>query len=146
MLKPLSPQRDILRRVAARYGLNFTISTLANTLEEHNKYGSIETRDASAAEVAMWCCIVPEDTIEIVNNIWLKVKPLPPTQEEIKEALDSSYPVVFFNPADFKEIDTFNRSGIVSSDEIPSGYYVEAKSVDQTFTEADLKPLIYTRF
>lgn len=77
---------DILDRIAARYDLSFTLNELTRTVDERNKYGVRETRDATVPELQMWAAIIPEPLRQQVNSIWQTLSNdllLPATPEEV---------------------------------------------------------------
>ncbi len=77
---------DILDRIAARYGLSFTIS--GQNVDERDEYRSRSSREATRPELEMWAIMVPEDLRAVCDNIWApwkgpKVMALPATPEEV---------------------------------------------------------------
>ncbi len=80
---------DILDRIAARFGLDFTVNERTETVDERDEYGSRSSRDATGAELQMWRLLVPEDVRRACNSVWPDgrggepTKALPATPEEV---------------------------------------------------------------
>ncbi len=79
----------ILDRIAARFGIDFTVDMRLRRVDERDEYGSRSSRDATDAEVQMWAILVPEELQRVCNNIWTqhgggqKIMALSATPEEI---------------------------------------------------------------
>jgi hypothetical protein len=80
---------DILDRIAARFGLDFTVNERTETVDEKDEHGSRSSRDATGAELQMWRLLVQEETRRACNNVWPDgrggelIKALPATPEEV---------------------------------------------------------------
>jgi hypothetical protein len=80
---------DILDRIAARHGLDFTVDENLGRVDERDEYRSRSSRDATDAELQMWRLLVPEELRRVCDNIWVqhgdgkKVMALPATPEEV---------------------------------------------------------------
>ncbi len=80
---------DILDRIAARFGLDFTVDENLGRVDERDEYGSRSSRDATGAEIQMWRLLVPDELRRVCDNIWVqhgdgkKVMALPATPEEV---------------------------------------------------------------
>jgi hypothetical protein len=80
---------DILDRIAARFGLDFTVDVNLRRVDERDEYGSRSRRDATDAETQMWAILVPEELQRVCDNIWVqnggeeKTMALPATPEEV---------------------------------------------------------------
>lgn len=83
----ISPEFDVLDRIAARYGLTFTLDEYS--VNERDEHGSRTSREATDAELSMWRSLVPEDLREICANVWRARGPfvLPATPEEVYSAV-----------------------------------------------------------
>jgi hypothetical protein len=100
MIEPIGWEYDLGFRVAARYGLDFFI-TSEYSLIERGEYNP-ESREPTFPELSMWSRIVPNELRELLSKLWMTTDRL--TIEAVPEELFCGLlykRVVYLNAADF---------------------------------------------
>lgn len=99
-IEPICWENDLGFRVAARYGLDFFISS-EYSLVERGEY-NLESREPTGPELAMWYRIVPRHLQDVLSQLWRTVDRLTmdATPEEVFCALIYRR-LVYLNSEDF---------------------------------------------
>ena len=114
MLEPIAPERDFLRRIMRRYGLDFVI--IGELVNEENEYGTSELRDATRPELQMWYRIIPQEIQKKVNDVYI----LPDTDlvlEAVSEEVCGAVKyrkVIYLNAKDFAVLRNHPPKGLES--------------------------------